>query len=90
MLAGRIRTIKSIAGRKNIKNIACFKPKTGQFKVFSYKIKPKIDIYSSLKGPQKCFEGRSLAMSGLDHGFASGLVRGPHYTLIRVLRAIFR
>jgi hypothetical protein len=59
LLAGQIQTIKSIAGLKNIpkKNIAYFKPKTGQIKVFSYKIMTKIDIYSSLKGPQKMFGG---------------------------------
>ncbi len=40
-------------------------PKTDQIKLFSCKIMPKIYIYSLLKGPQKCLEGRSLVMSAI-------------------------
>ncbi len=54
-LAGQIQTMKSTTALR--KNLAYFKPKTGQIKAFSYKIMPKIYIYSLLKEPQKMFGG---------------------------------
>ncbi len=91
LLAGRIQTIKSIAGRKNIKKILpVLSPKQANLRCFPTKLCQKSTSTVHQRGRKKYFEGCSLAMSGLDHGLASGLVRGPHYTLIRMLRATFR